>query len=103
MIIAQNLLPRTNGVGALKVTGTYDAATEQAVGVFQAVYQLPMSGMLDAATASALLDNNSADGYVDNLDFPLPAQYLYKVYIRVHADRNIRASRCWRDVCSALC
>ena len=66
---------------------------ENAVVVFQQTYGLPATGVFDEQTANALLDNNSDDNYHDDLQFPLPQQYLYKVYIPVYADRNNRESR----------
>lgn len=73
---------------------------ENAVKLFQTAYGLAASGVFDAATAGALLANNSADGYSDDLQFPLPAQYLYKVHIPVHDNRSIRTGhRCCYCCC----
>lgn len=123
VIIAQNFLARTPMV-SLQVTGAFDSATENAVYAFQNTYSLPQTGVIDDATAAALLDNNAygmletrfllipllvmklsrffntnrrrivslTDGYKDPLVFPLPKQYLYKVYIPVHQDRSIETN-----------
>lgn len=58
VIIAQNFLARTPMV-ALSVNGVFDSATEAAVFAFQSTYSLPSTGVIDDATAAALLDNNS--------------------------------------------
>lgn len=92
VLLAQNLLPRTSGIGKLKLTSTYDAATVAAVQQFQRMHFRPPSGVLDASAASTLLEENSNDNYRDPLMFPLPKPYKYKIHIPVHENRSIETT-----------
>lgn len=84
--IAQNLLKRfTPGVA---VTSIYDAATLEGVANLQLKYSIPITGALDAPTASALLDCCSRDGYVDDGKPPSELGYQYKVHLRVYQNRS---------------
>lgn len=90
--LVRMLVARTPGVSALNATeDLFDASVASALQTFQFAQQLSPTGTLDAATAGALLLHNEADGWRDPLAFPLPTQYLYKVWIPVHRDRTVQA------------
>jgi hypothetical protein len=86
------LLARTPGVATLNATDDlFDASVANAMQTFQSQHQLTPTAALDDATASALLLHNEPDGWRDPLAFPLPSQYLYKVWIPVHRNRTVQA------------
>lgn len=74
--ILQTLLQRDHFSSHLVVTGKFDAATKQAVSTFQSHNNLPVSGAVNATTATAVLHKLSEDGYKD--DGTIPAWALYK-------------------------
>lgn len=53
---------------------------------------LPTTGVLDEATADAVLAVLSADGYVDDGQPPSAYGKLYKVWVPVHRNRSIEST-----------
>jgi hypothetical protein len=91
--LVRTLVARTPGVGALSLgDDLFDGSVANALQVFQSQQQLMPSGVLDADTASALLQFNEPDGWRDPLVFPLHNPYLYKVWIPVHRNRTVQAT-----------
>lgn len=64
----------------------------QATIQFQSAVGLPLTGIIDSATAQALLDTHSADGYKDTGFTAGSMGYLYKLYIPVHVNRSIETT-----------
>ena len=99
VVIAQNLVARARGV-FVAMTEVYDPQTAHAVGVFQAQQGLPVTGIVDAATAFNLIKFLSDDHYVDDGRPARDLGYLYKVHIPVHRNRSLRVCLCrardWR-------
>lgn len=94
VIIAQNLLMNDPSSIAyypskFTVSGTYNAATNQAVQAFQTVHKLTVNGVLDSATAQALLDCCSEDGIKDSGFTASSLGYLYKISIPVLSNRSV--------------
>jgi hypothetical protein len=87
--ILQNLLRHNGGASGVNVSSTYDAATAAAVAAAQTAAGLPPTGAVDAATAAAILSAMSDDGYVDDGAPPAASGHLYKVHIRVPANRSV--------------
>jgi peptidoglycan hydrolase-like protein with peptidoglycan-binding domain len=89
--IAQNLLDRAGARPGhrLNASGTFDALTAQYVAAFQRAARLNESGVFDAPTADALLACCSDDGYVDDGVPPAALGYLYKIHVRLFANRSI--------------
>lgn len=86
--ILQNMLSQ-NGNMPLNVTSEYDAATEQAVSLFQRGQGLAVDGIVGPVTAQAVLDQLSDDRYRDDGVPPAQLGYLYKVYVPVYRNRSV--------------
>lgn len=89
--IAQNLLDRAGARPGhrLNASGTFDAETAQYVAAFQRAARLNESGVFDAPTATELLACCSDDGYLDDGVPPRDLGYLYKIHVRLFANRSI--------------
>ena len=95
--IAQNLLMNDPASIAyypskFAVSGIYNAATNQAVQAFQTVHKLTVNGVLDSATAQALLDCCSEDGIKDDGFTAASLGYLYKISIPVPSNRSVEVT-----------
>lgn len=74
------------------VASVFDDATGACLALFQAPQGLPASGVLDAATASAVLRVLGPDGYVDDGVPPAALGYAYKVLVVLpSANRSVEA------------
>jgi hypothetical protein len=75
------------------VTGcAYDEATSAAVEAVQRTHQLPVTGVVDAATAHTVLSAFAADGYQWNRTAPSVLGYRYQIHCPVHLNRSIEAT-----------
>ncbi len=97
VIIAQNLLMNDPSSTAyypksFAVQGTFNAATNQAIQAFQTVHKLTVNGVLDSATAQALLDCCSDDGIKDDGFTAASLGYLYKISIPVPSNRSVEVT-----------
>eukprot|EP00033_Pygsuia_biforma_P002120 GCRY01002352.1.p1 GENE.GCRY01002352.1~~GCRY01002352.1.p1 ORF type:complete len:289 (-),score=36.12 GCRY01002352.1:147-1013(-) len=86
--ILQSLLNRMENIVPINITGVYDDATANLVQHFQKVRNIPATGIVDADTATLLLQFHLEDHFVDPLE-PLPSPYKYKVHIIVQRNRSI--------------
>jgi hypothetical protein len=82
-------------------TSAYDAATAAGVAAFQGAHGLPASGVLDAATASAVLSSLTRDGYVDDGAPPSASGHLYKVLVSLRANRSEESTAVLLDAAGA--
>ena len=96
VVITQNLIARARGV-FVAMTQVYDPQTAHAVGVFQAQQGLPVTGVVDAATAFDMIKYLSDDHYVDDGRPARDLGYLYKVHVPVHRNRS---AWCAADACT---
>jgi hypothetical protein len=70
-------------------SGSYASDSAKATSDFQAANNLPSTGILDSASAQALLDLHSDDGYSDSGFTAASMGYLYKFHIPVHNNRSV--------------
>lgn len=89
--ILQNMLLK-NGLIPTIVNSAYDNQTSTSVASFQTSAGLDATGVFDAATAAAAVQQLSRDRYVDDGKAPASLGYLYKVYIQVHQNRSIEST-----------
>ena len=89
--ITQNLLIRDASVpsSSLACDGVYSQASVDAVKAFQGANALPVTGTLDQASASLLLQLHSGDGVKDSGFTAKSMGYKYKLNIPVHSNRSI--------------
>jgi len=91
--ILQSLLNRDPAVTPnITVDGYFGRDTQTAVKQFQGAHSLTADGTAGEATCNALLQYHLADKYTDDLRFPLPAGYKYKVYVPVYSNRSIETN-----------
>lgn len=89
--ILQNLLLRSHQGNHLQLTSKFDLDTSIAVTRFQAGNGIPSSGVVDPQTARLLLQMHMEDNYKDD-NLPLPAGFLYKIYVPVYRNRSIETT-----------
>lgn len=90
VLIAQTLLKRDAAVDPNFVaSGSFSKESGKATSDFQAANNLPVTGVLDSASAQALLDLHSDDQYTDSGFTAASMGYLYKFHIPVHNNRSI--------------
>lgn len=90
VLIAQTLLKRDAAVDPNFVaSGSFSTESGKATSDFQAANKLPVTGVLDSASAQALLDLHSDDQYSDSGFTAASMGYLYKFHIPVHNNRSI--------------
>jgi len=93
VLIAQTLLKRDSAVdSSLVADGVFGSATQKAVSAFQTNNAIKSTGKLDEASAQALLDLHSADGYKDSGFTAASMGYLYKLHVPVHRNRSIETT-----------
>jgi len=92
VLVVQTLVARTPSI-KVAITGTYDQSTAAAVALYQKIHSLPSTGVFDASTGRSLLKTNNDDGWRDpNGAKPIPAGYLYKLWVPVHRNRSIEVT-----------
>jgi peptidoglycan hydrolase-like protein with peptidoglycan-binding domain len=98
VFMAQNLLIRSPFVNPnLPLSRHYDSATVAAVSAFKQGHNLPADGVFDSTAASILLQLHlDNDDYKDDGQ-PLPAGYLYKVYVPLWRNRSIETTAILMD------
>lgn len=90
VLIAQTLLKRDAAVDSNFVaSGSFASDSAKATSDFQAANKLPATGILDSASAQALLDLHSDDEYTDSGFTAASMGYLYKIHIPVHTNRSV--------------
>ena len=89
VVIMQHFLNRS--VRDVNISGIYDIQTAKAIVEFQKSHHLSASnpGVFGPEEARALLSCCSADGYVDDGRPANEKGYMYKVHVRVNANRSI--------------
>lgn len=83
--ILQNLLQRL--YPNVPTSAIYDPKTEGFVQHFQAENKIKVTGVVDAATATLVLNQLLDDNYID--DGTIPKGVLYKVHVPVYRNRSI--------------
>lgn len=90
VFILQNLLRRVAPkFKDLPTDSSFGSATAKALLELQLRSHLPGTGVLDAVSARAVLEQLSEDGYVDDGRTAGEQGYLYKVFIPVYRNRSI--------------
>jgi hypothetical protein len=93
VLIAQTLLKRDAAVDPKFVaSGKFSSDSGKATSDFQAANNLPATGILDSASAQALLDLHSDDQYSDSGFTAASMGYLYKIHIPVHNNRSVETT-----------
>jgi hypothetical protein len=91
VFLLQTLLQRQPGFSSLPVTSTFDQATANAVKRVQLANALAPTGVLDAGTASAVLDTLAADSYRDDGEPPSSSGKMFKLLFNVPRNRSVEA------------
>jgi peptidoglycan hydrolase-like protein with peptidoglycan-binding domain len=87
--IACSLLQRDGAVEKYSCDQKFDDKDASATSAFQSSHGLVVSGVLDAAAASLLLQLHSADGYKDDGFTAESMGYKYKIHIQLYSNRSI--------------